>query len=306
LNTSGRENLGSMELKSKRQEIAAKAVKSTLTGIILSIVLVFVKGITGIFGNSYALIADAIESASDVVTSIILWFGIKVAARQPDKDHPYGHGKAEPIAAIVVAISLFAAAILIAVQSVENMLTPHSIPESFTLWVLAIVVIGKETLFRYVIKVGKETESNAVKADAWHHRSDAITSAAAFIGISIALWGGQGYEAADDWAALFSSVIIITNAYLIFKPAFGEIMDAAPPSEMIERTIRVAKTVEGVLEIEKCLIRKMGFEYFADMHVKLNGSLTVYEGHRIAHQVKDAILKDNDKIFDVLIHIEPL
>jgi cation diffusion facilitator family transporter len=294
-----------MKVKSRREEIADKAAKSTLTGIVLSIVLVFVKGIAGIFGNSYALIADAIESASDVVTSVILWFGIKVAARQPDKNHPYGHGKAEPIAAIVVAISLIGAAILIAVQSVENMLTPHSIPESFTLWVLAIVVIGKEVLFRYVIKIGKEIESNAVKADAWHHRSDAITSAAAFIGISIALWGGQGYEAADDWAALFSSVIIIINAYLIFKPAFAEIMDAAPPLEMIERTVRVASKVEGVLEVEKCLIRKMGFEYFADMHVKVNGNLTVYEGHRIAHQVKDAILKENDKIFDVLIHIEP-
>ncbi|HWZ23136.1 MAG TPA: cation diffusion facilitator family transporter [Cytophagaceae bacterium] len=294
-----------MKVKSKREEIADQAAKSTLTGIALSVVLVFIKGIAGVLGSSYALIADAIESASDVVTSLILWLGIRVAARQPDKDHPYGHGKAEPIAAVVVAISLFAAAILIAVQSIENMLTPHDLPASFTLWVLAIVVISKELIFRYVIKIGEETESSAVKADAWHHRSDAITSAAAFIGISIALWGGKGYEAADDWAALFSSVIIIVNAYLILKPAFAEIMDAAPSDEMVERTIRVAQSVESVLEIEKCLIRKMGFEYFADMHVKVDGSLSVYEGHRIAHLVKDAVLKDNDKVSDVLIHIEP-
>ncbi len=156
-----------------------------------------------------------------------------------------------------------------------------------------------------MIKIGEETESNAVKADAWHHRSDALTSAAAFIGISIALWGGQGYEAADDWAALFSSVIIIVNAYLIFKPAFAEIMDAAPSSGIIERTVIIAQSVEGVLEVEKCLIRKMGFDYFADMHVKVNGSLSVSEGHRIAHLVKDAVLADNEKIADVLIHIEP-
>jgi cation diffusion facilitator family transporter len=294
-----------MKVKSKREEIADQAAKSTLTGIALSVVLVFIKGIAGILGSSYALIADAIESASDVVTSLILWLGIRVAARQPDKDHPYGHGKAEPIAAVVVAISLFAAAILIAVQSIENMLTPHDLPASFTLWVLAIVVISKELIFRYVIKIGEETESSAVKADAWHHRSDAITSAAAFIGISIALWGGKGYEAADDWAALFSSVIIIFNAYLILKPAFAEIMDAAASDEMVEKTIQVAQAVEGVLEIEKCLIRKMGFEYFADMHVKVDGSLSVYEGHRIAHLVKDAVLRDNDKVSDVLIHIEP-
>lgn len=294
-----------MKVKSKRETIADKAAKSTLTGITLSVVLVFIKGIAGVLGSSYALIADAIESASDVVTSLVLWLGIRVAARQPDKNHPYGHGKAEPIAAVVVAISLFAAAILIAVQSIENMLTPHDLPASFTLWVLAVVVISKELIFRYVIKIGEETESSAVKADAWHHRSDAITSAAAFIGISIALWGGKGYEAADDWAALFSSIIIIINAYLILKPAFAEIMDAAPSDEMVERTIQVAQSVDGVLEIEKCLVRKMGFEYFADMHVKVDGSLSVYEGHRIAHLVKDAVLKDNDKVSDVLIHIEP-
>jgi cation diffusion facilitator family transporter len=290
---------------SKREEIAGKAAKSTLTGIVLSVVLVFIKGTAGFVGNSYALIADAIESASDVVTSLILWLGIRVAARQPDHNHPYGHGKAEPIAALVVAVSLFAAAVVIAVQSVENMLTPHSIPSSFTLWILAVVVIGKELLFRYVIKISEETESNAVKADAWHHRSDAITSAAAFIGISIALWGGQGYEAADDWAALFSSVIIIVNAYLIFKPAFAEIMDAAPSAEIVERTVLVAQSVKGVLEVEKCLIRKMGFEYFADMHIKVDGILSVSEGHRIAHLVKDAVLMDNEKITDILIHIEP-
>ena len=294
-----------MKVKSKREKIADKATKSTLTGIALSVVLVFIKGIAGIFGSSYALIADAIESASDIITSLILWLGIRIAARQPDKSHPYGHGKAEPIAAIVVAISLFAAALIIALQSIENMFTPHDLPAAFTLWVLALVVIGKELLFRYVIKIGEETESSAVKADAWHHRSDAITSAAAFVGISIALWGGKGYEAADDWAALFSSVIICINAYFIIKPAFAEIMDAAPSDEMVEKTIQVAQSVEGVMEIEKCLIRKMGFEYFADMHVKVNGNLSVYEGHRIAHMVKDAILKDNDKISDVLIHIEP-
>jgi cation diffusion facilitator family transporter len=294
-----------MALKTKREELAAKAVKTTMTGIVVSIVLVFVKGIAGIVGNSYALIADAIESASDVVSSFILWIGIRVAAKQPDQDHPYGHGKAEPLAGIVVALSLMVAAVVIAYQSVQNMFTPHPVPESFTLWILAAVVIGKEILFRYVLHVSDELESTAVKADAWHHRSDALTSLAAFIGISIALWGGEGYEAADDWAALFSSIIIIVNAYLIFKPALGEIMDAAPSDELIRQTIRIAEEVEGVKDVEKCFIRKMGFEYFADMHVRVSANLSVREGHRIAHAVKDAVLLDNTKITDVLIHIEP-
>lgn len=284
---------------------AKKGEQSTIIGMAVNVGLMIVKGLAGWFGNSYALIADALESATDLVTSFFVWLGLRTAAQKPDANHPYGHGKAEPLAALLVAIALWGAAGLIAVQSIENIRTPHEIPAPFTLAVLAGVVIIKEVLFRKVTKVGEEVDSNAVKADAWHHRSDAITSLTAFIGISIALIGGPGYESADDWAALFASGIIVFNAYHIFRPAFGEIMDEAPPGEWKKEIEQIARAVPGVLGTEKCFVRKMGFEFFVDLHVEVSGDLTVREGHDIAHAVKAAIQREKPYVYDVLVHIEP-
>ena len=284
---------------------AIKGMRSTIFGIIGNILLAVIKGLAGFFGNSYALIADAIESTSDVFSSLIVLIGLRISTKPKDKNHPYGHGKAEPIVAIVVSLTLLGAAITIAIQSVQEIATPHHTPAPFTLLVLVLVVAVKETLFRYVFKVGAEVQSTAVKTDAWHHRSDAITSVAAFIGISIALIFGKGYESADDWAALLASGIIAFNAYNLFRPALAEIMDEAPP-ENLEQDIRItAETVEGVIEVEKCFIRKMGFDYFVDLHVIVDGELTVREGHIIAHDVKSLLLKSKLRIIDVLIHIEP-
>jgi cation diffusion facilitator family transporter len=256
-------------------------------------------------GNSYALIADAIESTADIFTSLIVWLGIKVASKAPDPNHPYGHGKAEPLAGIIVSLFLITAAIFIAIQSISNIMIPHKLPSFYTLPVLGIVVLTKELLFKYVEKINKEVNSTAVKADAWHHRSDAITSATAFIGISIALIGGKGYESADDWAALIAAGIIVFNAIHIIRPAFNEIMDAAPSSDLLMDVRKVALEVKGVKGLDKSFIRKMGFEYYVDLHVIVDGSLSVREGHDIAHRVKDAILGSNVRINDVLIHIEP-
>ncbi|PIQ22196.1 MAG: cation-efflux pump [Cytophagales bacterium CG18_big_fil_WC_8_21_14_2_50_42_9] len=284
---------------------AKKGIKSTLISLLVSVGLVLIKGTAGILGNSYALVADAIESASDVLSSLILFAGLRIAAKGPDHDHPYGHGKAEPLAATVISLIMAAAAILIVVESVINILTPHEVPKTFTLWILAGVVLVKEVLFRFVDKVGEEAKSTAVKADAWHHRSDAITSAAAFIGISIAIIGGKGYEVADDYAALVAAVIIFVNAYLVFRPALNEVMDAAPPQDIVLEVKALASQVPGVQGLDKCFVRKMGFELFVDLHVLVDGNLTVTEGHDIAHEVKDIILHENPRIYDVLIHIEP-
>ncbi len=284
---------------------SVKGIKSTILGIFGNIMLALIKGLAGFFGNSYALIADAIESTSDVFSSLIVLIGLKISSKPKDKNHPYGHGKAEPIVAIVVSLTLMGAAVIIAIQSIQQITTPHQTPAAFTLLVLIFVVAVKETLFRYVFKVGNEVQSTAVKTDAWHHRSDAITSVAAFIGISIALIFGKGFEAADDYAAFLASGIIAFNAYNLFKPAFAEIMDTAPPVHIEEDIRKTAGSVEGVLELEKCFIRKMGFDYFVDLHVNVNGDLSVREGHNIAHNVKRALLKSNLRIADVLIHIEP-
>ncbi len=292
-------------MNSTEKNLSMRGIYSTSLGIAVNMLLALSKGIAGFFGNSYALIADAIESASDVLTSLIVLVGLKIAARPRDENHPYGHGKAEPIAAGITAMALFSAAIIIAIQSIKEIIVPHHTPKPFTLLVLVVVVVIKETLFRFVWGVGKEIESIAVKTDAWHHRSDAITSAAAFIGISIAIIGGKGWEPADDWAALFASAIIAFNAYKLFIPAIDDVMDTAPSPYIRENICKVALSVEGVLEIDKCFVRKMGLSYFADLHVVVDGELTVRKSHELAHIVKKAIQFANPRIIDVLIHIEP-
>lgn len=286
-------------------EAANKGIKTTIIGIITSLILAAVKAIAGILGNSYALIADAIESASDVFTSIIVLAGLRIAQLPPDQKHPYGHGKAEPFAGIIVAVALFIAALFIITQSIHEIITPHHAPAPFTLIVLVVVVITKEVLFRFIIKVGRSVDSVAVKNDAWHHRSDAITSGAAFIGISVALIGGEGYEPADDYAALFASGIIIFNAYRLFRPALDEIMDAAPSKEINNEIISATNSVEGVIATDKCFVRKMGLDYYIDIHIIVDGNITVHDGHDIAHKVKDYLMSSFPQISNVLVHVEP-
>lgn len=281
------------------------AIRATLLGIAISVVLIFVKGISGYLGHSYALIADATESGADVLSSGFLWLGLRIALKQPDQDHPYGHGKAEPLAAIVVALFLVAAAVWIGYHSIIYIQTPHDMPKAFTLWVLIIIIVIKETMFRYVLNIGKKINSQAVKADAYHHRSDAITSIAAFVGISIALVGGKGYEGADDWAALVASGLILYNAYGIIRPALAEIMDAAPSNEIVTKIRELAESVPQVRFTEKCFVRKMGFDFYVDIHIGVDGDLTVAEGHRIAHLVKDELLTSDLRVTDVLVHVEP-
>ena len=281
------------------------AIRTTLYGIVVSVILIFIKGISGHLGHSYALIADATESGADILSSGLLWVGLRIAVKEPDEEHPYGHGKAEPLAAIAVSLFLIGAATWIAYHSINFIGTPHTLPKSFTLWILLIVIGIKETMFRYVLSVGDKLNSQAVKADAQHHRSDAITSIAAFIGISIALIGGKGYEGADDWAALVASALIFYNAIVIIRPALSEIMDAAPSNEIVEKVKNLAGSVSEVKGIEKCFVRKMGFDYYVDIHIEVDGRLSVTEGHRIAHLVKDALLESKLRVINVLVHVEP-
>jgi cation diffusion facilitator family transporter len=281
------------------------AARVTLLGLVMNVALASAKIVAGFLGHAYVLIADGIESALDVGGSIVIWGGLTVAARPPDTSHPYGHGKAEPIAAIVVALGVLAAALAIAVQSVREIFLPHHAPAPWTLAVLIVAVIIKETLFRYVIRFGRKLESTAVKTDAWHHRIDAMTSTAAFIGISIALIGGKPWQSADDWAALVACVLIGWNGYRLARPAFFEIMDTAPRGKFIRSIREAARSVPGVVEVEKCRARKMGLDFYVDLHVGVDGNMTVHEGHEIAHRVKRAIQQSDSRIADVLVHIEP-
>jgi cation diffusion facilitator family transporter len=281
------------------------AARVALFGMIVNLIFAAVKIVGGLVGNAYVLIADGIESALDIAGSLVIWGGLTVAARPPDKTHPYGHGKAEPIAAIVVALGVLAAALGLAIESVREILTPHHGPAPFTLAILVVVIVVKETLFRYVNRVGQNVESTAVQTDAWHHRSDALTSAAAFIGISVALIGGKGWQSADDWAALFACAVIAANGTRLLVPAFQEIMDTAPGGKIVRAISAVASSAPGVIEVEKCRVRKMGLDFYVDLHAQVDGNISVHEGHKIAHRVKAAIQQSNPRVADVLVHIEP-
>src|ERR1700722_7377144 len=284
---------------------SVRGMRTTMLCIGVSFLLVFVKIAAGYIGHSYALIADATESSADVLSSGLLWIGLRIAQKPADTEHPYGHGKAEPLAAIVIALFLLGAAVWIGWHAIEFIRTPHEMPRRFTLPILAGIIIIKEGLFRYVLKVGKQIDSQAVKADAYHHRSDAITSIAAFVGISIALILGAGHESADDWAALAAAGIIIFNAISLLRPAIDEVMDAAPSKEIVGWVRNLASQNIMVRKVEKCYVRKMGFDYFVDIHIQVDGSLSVTEGHAIAHAVKSELLESNLRIKDVLVHVEP-
>ncbi len=275
------------------------------SAIAINLVLALIKISTGVIGNSYALVADGIESTTDIFSSLIVFGGLRISTRPPDENHPYGHGKAESLAAMVVAIFLIAAAFLIAVQSIKEIRTPQSSPAWYTLIVLGIIIVIKELLYRRMHQIGASLDSSSLRSDAWHHRSDAITSSAAFIGISIALIGGEGYESADDWAALLACSIIFVNGVRLLRPALNEVMDAAPSDAIEARVVETALCVDGVVAIEKCRIRKSGLGYLMDIHVEVNSDLTIREGHDIGHAVKDRLLDSELPISDVIIHIEP-
>ena len=282
-----------------------KAINTIVFSIVGNCFLALIKGFAGFFGNSYALIADAIESTTDIFSSILVLFGLKYANKPADKNHPYGHGKIEPLITFLLVGFLVISATFIAHESIQNIRNPHALPEKWTLIVLALIIAWKELSFRIVIQKSEETNSSSLKADAWHHRSDAITSIAAFIGISMALMLGKGYESADDWAALFASGFILYNSYLIFRPALGEIMDEHFYDDLVEDIRRISLTVDGIIATEKCFIRKVGMIYHVDLHAKVNGSISVTDGHNLAHQLKDTLRAEIPQLGHVLIHIEP-
>lgn len=278
-------------------------MRSSLVGMMLNFVLASSKTTAGLFGHSFALVADGLESLADVLTGFAVYMGLKIAVQPPDEDHPYGHGKAEPFAALFVGIFLVLAAIFISVESIHRIRTPHPLPAPYTLVVLAGVLVVKSVLTRYVGTVGAQINSVAVRADAGHHFSDVIVSVFAFVGISAGLLTRQ--PAADDWAALCASVVIVYNAWHQMRPAILELADKAPDPSLEAEVRHVAESVTGVIGLDKCHVRKMGFSFYVDLHVVVSGSLSVREGHLIAHAVESAVLQHMPQIEEVLVHIEP-
>lgn len=281
------------------------AIRTIYFSIFGNIALALIKGLAGIFGHSYALIADAIESTTDVFSSLLVLLGFKYAKKPADKNHPYGHGKIEPLITFVVVAFLVTSAAIIAYESIQHIQTPHKVPEPWTLIVLGAIIIWKEISYQIVVRKSIQTNSTSLRADAWHHRSDAVTSVMAFVGISIALVLGEGYETADDWAALLASAFILYNSYLIFRPALGEIMDEHQYDDLIEEIRTKATHVKGVLGTDKCFVRKSGMRFHVDIDIIVDGDISVREGHDIAHDFRDYLVKEMPHLHRVLVHVEP-
>ncbi len=278
-----------------------------LRGIWLNAALAVVKIAGGVFGHTYALIADGAESLMDILSSTLVWAGLRVAAEPPDAEHPYGHGKAESLAALAVALFVFGMAAWIGIYAVHEIITPHQGPAWWTLPMLAGVIITKIAFSRRLAAAGEAAKSTALGAEALHHWSDAVTSGAAFVGISIALWGGKGWETADDWAALFACVLIAINGVNIFSRALGDVMDTAVPADFEAEVRALALAVPGVGALDKVRVRRSGHSHLVDIHVRVDGDLSVRAGHDIAHAVKDALIASTrHTISDVSVHIEPM
>lgn len=273
-------------------------------GLFVNAGLGIVKLLGGLLGNSAALVADAVESLADVISSMVAWGGLWIARQPPDEHHPYGHGRAESLAALIVSLLLFGAGASVAVQSIIGLLKPAEVPAMFTLWIIAGVIVIKETMYQIALRAAKKTGSSLMKADAWHHRSDALTSVAALIGIAFAVIGGERYATADEWAALVAAAMILFNAWRVSKTPFNELMDREQP-EFILAVRRAAENVPDVAAIEKILARKSGLSFLVDMHVEVDPAMTVKRAHSLAHEVKHAVQKALPAVQDVLVHIEP-
>ena len=282
-----------------------RGIRSAQTAILVNTLLAITKLVAGIVGHTYALVADAIESTADIFSSTIVWGGLRVASRDPDDAYPFGYGKAEPLAAAVVSLMLLGAAVSIALEAIREIRTPHQSPAPWTLAVLVGVVVVKWTLSRRVHEVGAAIGSTAVQADAWHHMSDAFTSGAAFVGISVAVWGGRGWEAADDWAAVLASGVIAFNGVRVLRPALHDLMDRMPGPEIVEPVRRAAQSVPGVLAVEKLFVRRSGVVYRVTIHVQAERNTSLHDAHVLGGKVKGAIRAAVPQVQYVLVHMEP-
>jgi cation diffusion facilitator family transporter len=283
-----------------------------LFGVVTNTLLAIVKVVAGTAGHSNALLADGLESALDVVSSGLIWGALLYAGKPPDEEHPYGHGKLESLASVIGSIFLLAAGTWVAAHSAWNLWWTYSgavvhsaSPQAWTLAVLVVVIAIKETLFQMLMRAGRRVGSTAMQTDAWHHRSDALTSLAAFAGITIAVIGGGAWRSADDWAALFSCVIILRNGFKMLRSGVGEVIDEQVSPELADQIIGLACAVDGVSSAEKCRVRKSGLTLIADLHVRVSPDLTVRRGHDISHDVKDRLIASGLNLSDVTVHLEP-
>ncbi len=292
-------------VRNDRFERSSRGKRAARLGILANAVLAAFKLVAGIAGHSYALVADAIESSADVASSSIVLGGLQVAEREPDESYPFGYGKAETLAGAVVALMLLGASGAIAIEAVREIRTPHHAPAWWTLLVLVVVILVKGALSRWVDGVAHEIGSTAVMGDAWHHLSDALTSAAAFIGISAALIGGPGWESADDWAALAASLVIAANGVLLLRPAVADLMDRSADPTVVETIRESAAGVPRVQAVEKLFVRRVGLGYRVVIHVQADPAMSLRDAHGLGGEVSRSIHVRVAAVQAVMVHMEP-
>ncbi len=296
---------GGSSTREQLNEAVRQGTRVAAMGVVASAFLATLKIAAGVIGNSFALVADGVESVLDIFSGLLVWGGLRVSALPQSERYPYGLGKAEPLASLVVSTVLLLAAVGIAISAARAILSPQEVPESFTLVVLVGVLISKELMFRLLSARGKEIGSQSLNADAWHHRSDALTSLAAFVGISVALTAGEGFESADDWAALVACAVIAFNGVRLFRASLREVLDVTAPKEIRDRVRQIAESVPGVDGVDLLRVRQSGLALWVDIHVEVKGEISVRAGHHIAHLVKDGLLHSDLRILDALVHVEP-
>lgn len=283
---------------------------ATWIGIIVNVLLTILKAIGGILSGSRALLADALHSASDIVGSIVILFAVKVAVKPPDEEHPYGHGKAENVGSIIIALLLIVVGIEISISSVKILFGEvPTAPGLLALVIIAISIVIKEILFYYKLFLGKKYRSTALISEAWHHRSDSLSSLAALIGVGAALLGQKlGWPIliyGDALAGIVVSLIVIKVGYSLAQESFGVMMEKVLSQDESQIYRQTVLTVNGVERIDQMHARTHGSYVIIDIKISVNPKITVREGHSIAAEVKEILLDKHTDIEDVFVHVNP-
>lgn len=281
------------------------ATRAARLGLVVNLALGVVKLVGGIVGSSFALISDAINSLGDSLASVVVLGALWYSQRPADDEHPYGHTRAEAVAASNVSLLIIISALFVGCEAITRLRIQHDLPPLWTLWIAGANAIIKEGLYRYKLRVGQQTRSAAIMANAWDHRSDALCSLAVLFGLGIVRWAGPEYIWADEVAALIVVAMILWSGGKLLRDSTSELLDPQADAELVGRIRQTAAQVPGVRQVDKLWVRKTGLEYLADIHIQVDAQLSVEEGHRIGHLVKRRLVEDYASVRDVLVHLEP-
>ena len=276
-----------------------------LASIFISAALAAVKIAVGLKANSTAVVSDGIESATDVLASSLVLFGLMMAAKPPDAEHPYGHGRLETLSGMAVGIILAVAGSLIAFESLRRAMHRHGPPATFAVWPVLISIVIKGSLFLIKRHLGREIRSTSLLADAWNDGMDTLSGFVALIGVSLEAYVPKQFSIADETGGFLVGMIVITLGIRIVRDTTFQLMDTMPNRDLLDEVRKVAMKVPGTLGVEKCFARKTGLQYHVDLHLEVDPEMTVAESHEIATEVRGKIRGELSWVADVLVHVEP-